>query len=147
MWRTGSRAREKGSSPQHLGCLSPVNGGAQVLKEDFPRSLWALPPLGKAALSPPPLPLSVLPAPHSPSETLVLQEVPGKGAGRIPQVCSLWALEKFTLTPIKAASLQGRAEGNLSAQGESKRARKAGQRAFASWGSQHLSPGFLLTTS
>lgn len=78
-----------------------------------------------------------------PGETLVLQEVPGQGAGRVPQVLSLWTLEKLTLTPIKAASLQGRVEGNLPAQGESKGARTAGQSAFPSWGSQHLSPGLL----
>lgn len=53
---------------------------------------------------------------------------------------SLWALEKLTLTPIKAASLQETAEGKLPAQGESKGARTAGQSAFPSWGSQHPPP-------
>lgn len=42
-------------------------------------------------------------------------------------------LEKLTVIPIKAASLQGRVEGNLPAQGERKGARTAGQSAFPSW--------------
>lgn len=74
-----------------------------------------------------------LPHPTPYPKTLVLQEVQAREQGESHKFSPSGPLEKLTLTPTKAASLQRMAEGNLPAQGESKGARTAGQSAFASW--------------